>query len=126
MCHSHFSLSLLLVALFATGQFAAAQLRNSSANCIRRRSNSEIVFLAFYPCSADPSDGTESSKSELERLEECDLLSVAAINLAVERINDNRSILPDGSTLRVIPISEDNPHVQRTGMDAMITVSSHI
>ena len=125
MCHSYSSLSLLLVALFATGQFAAAQLRNSSANCIRRRSNSEIVFLAFYPCSADPSVGKEGFKSELERLEECDLLSVAAINLAVERINDNR-ILPDGSTLRVIPISEDNPHVQRTGMDAMITVSSHI
>ena len=90
---------LLIVTLCYTAAPCTALLLRKPAAC---RNATDIAFLAFYPpCSIEA-----HSSSELERLERCDLLTVAAIDLAVERINQSPSILPEGSTLRVIPIDD--------------------
>ena len=58
-----------------------------------------VTFLAFLPCLHEGSIVSESilsSSSGISRstlLEECDLLSRAAISLAVERVNSDQSIL---------------------------------
>ena len=63
------------------------------------RTKLNVTFLAFLPCLHEGSIVSESilsSSSGISRstvLEECDLLSRAAISLAVERVNSDQSIL---------------------------------
>ena len=103
--------------LSLSGPSAAAALLRRSTDC--RRNATEIVFLAFYP----PCAKEARSSSELERLEQCDLLTEAAIESAVERINQNpANILPEGATLRVLPIRFEDEKGANT-YDNMIMVS---
>ena len=97
---------------------AALLLRRPATDCRSPRNTTEIVFLALYP----PCSNEARSSSELVRLEQCDLLTETAIDLAVERINQNPNILPESATLRVIPVrfeDEDSANAD----DKMIMVS---
>ena len=108
------SFGLLLIAII--GPSIAVLLRKQPADC---QNVTDIAFLAFYPCSL----GVGDAASVLEELEQCDLLTPAAINLAVERVNQASGILPDGSTLRVIPVEHQHLHNTDGKIDKMITVS---
>ena len=97
---------------------AALLLRRRATDCRSPRNTTEIVFLALYP----PCSNGARSSSELVRLEQCDLLTEAAIDLAVERINRSPNILPEGATLRAMPLrfeDEDGANAD----DKIITVS---
>ena len=59
-----------------------------------------IPFLVFIPCLED--NGVTRPTSE--RLDDCDLLARAAVSLAVERVNQNKDILPN-SSVTVVPLS---------------------
>ena len=113
----------LFFVLSPSPRTAAALLRRSRPTACRGGNVTEIVFLALYPpCSEE----ARSSSSELERLEQCDVLAEAAIDLAVERINHDPSILPEGATLRVIPVrfeEEDDANV--LNMDDQMIMVSH-
>ena len=97
---------------------AALLLRRQTTDCRSPRNTTEIVFLALYP----PCSNEARSSSELVRLEQCDLMTEAAIDLAVERINQNPNILPEGATLRVIPVRFEDEDGANAG-DKIITVS---
>ena len=142
--HCLFLFCLMLVGSFcccfatdlSLGSAAAAltdsspQPRSGLSDCHRGNASGEIVLLVFYPCSAGSTSDSAvaTSKSERELLQECDLLTIAAINLAVEKINHrNSSILPKNCSLRVIPVIEDQ-HRREDDIDthAMISVSWHV
>ena len=61
-----------------------------------------VVFLGFVPCSL--SDGINGTR---DLLAECDLLVQAALELAVERINQSPDILTN-TTLHVLQISDSS------------------
>ena len=118
------------VLLLLTLCYVVASLSQSpltAAALLRRRTDSgrnatrEIVFLALYPpCSKE----AVSSSSELVRLEQCDVLVEAAIDLAVERINRNPNILPEGAMLRVIPVRFEEEG-DGANMDDKVIMVSH-
>ena len=58
----------------------------------------DIVFVGFFPCVRDDSNLTAP-----EKLNNCDLLVEAAAYLAVDRVNNDRTILSN-ITLRLLPI----------------------
>ena len=93
MSLSSFLVHCLLLQGLLCSSFDAAQMRKMPTDC---RNISDIAFLAFYPAC----DGYSA-----ENLEQCDLLSLAAIDLAVERMNLAAGILPRGSVLRTIPVT---------------------
>lgn len=89
-----------VVASLSQSPLTAAALLRRRTNC-GRNGTREIIFLALYPpCSQE----AISSSEDLVRLDQCDVLAEAAVDLAVERINRNPGILPEGATLRVIPV----------------------
>lgn len=115
-----FILCSIAVQVSLSGPRAAAALLRKTRMPDCRRNSTEIVLLALYP----PCTKEAHSSSELEKLEQCDLLTEVAIDLAVERINQNPSILPDGATLRVLPIRfEDGGYGVNTPDDKMVMVS---
>ena len=88
---------------------AAPQRHETARSCdyLRRRYNgdavncqnvSRIVFLGFFPCPRDV-DVPAS-----EKLRDCDLLAEVAAQLAVERANEDTTILPPGVELELYPI----------------------
>ena len=68
---------------------------------------SEIVFLSYFPCLRN-----NSKFVALDKLDECDLLAEAAAHLAVDRINQDPTILPN-ITLKLYPmyIPSDNTSI---------------
>ena len=58
----------------------------------------DIVFVGFFPCDRDDSNFTAP-----ENMNKCDLLVEAAAFLAVDRVNNDPSILSN-ITLRLLPI----------------------
>ena len=99
MSLSSFLVHCLLLQGLLCSSFDAAQMRKMPTDC---RNISDIAFLAFYPACA-ASDGGANYNAEI--LEQCDLLSIAAIDLAVERMNLAADILPRSSVLRTIPVT---------------------
>lgn len=81
----------------------AAQMMRSLAH--RCKNVSDVAFLVFYPCAQE-----DAASYGVERLEQCDLLSLAAIELAVERINANGDVLPEGCKLRTISVESKKQH----------------
>ena len=120
MLLSSFRVLLVIFYWLAKGQFGSTttQIRKIPSDC---RNVSEVVFLTFYPCFMEA-----SSRSELGLLEQCDLLTIAAITLASERVNGDASILPAGSTLRVLPIEDRQTKISDAVFDddRMILVRS--
>ena len=106
----------------AVGPFRghSAPMRELPTDC---RNISDIAFLSFYPCIREV-----GSVPDLDLLEQCDLLAIAAISLAVETVNRDTSILPPGSTLRVIPLEDQRGKSQESDLngDNMITVRPEV
>ena len=75
--------------------------RRYDAEEVNCQNVSEIVFISFFPCFRN--DSTDSEFSPLERLGECDLLAEAAAYLAVDRVNEDPTILPN-ITLQIRPV----------------------
>ena len=82
------------------------------------RNISDIAFLSFYPCIREV-----GSVPELDLLQQCDLLTIAAISLAVETVNEDASILPPGTNLRAIPVEDQRGKSHESGPgENLITV----
>lgn len=115
------SLGVLTVVSYclATGPFRghSSPMRELPTDC---RNISDIAYLSFYPCIREV-----GFVPERDLLEQCDLLTVAAISLAVETVNGDASILPPGSTLRVISI-EDQIQESNLKGDNMIAVRPEV
>ena len=79
--------------------------RRYNAESIECQNVTEITFVGVFPCIR------KDSKSESERLSECDLLAEAAANLAIERVNRDPDILPN-ITLKLSPLYVSNSKVR--------------
>ena len=51
-----------------------------------------VTFLTFLPCLQESSDNLAEGVSIFERLDSCDILTRAAVELAVERVNQNAKL----------------------------------
>lgn len=60
-----------------------------------------VTFLHFIPCWRE-NDGIH--RSALDRLDSCDLLARAAVDLAIERVNENREIFASSQHVRTLPL----------------------
>ena len=72
-----------------------------------------ITFLAFLPCFEHGDDRGDELDRASSILEECDLLTRAAVSLAVERVNQNEDTLTN-HTLSVASLSrvpDDNEQI---------------
>ena len=81
--------------------------RRFGADGIRCRNVTEIVFVAFLPgpCFSNDTDNS-TSRGETDGASgvgECDFLVEAAARLAVDRVNQDPTVLP-GITLRLHPV----------------------
>ena len=72
--------------------------RRYRADSVDCPSVTEIVLIGFFPCVRNDSNFTA-----LEKLSECDILAEAAAHLAVDRVNQDPTILPN-ITLRLHPV----------------------
>ena len=85
-----------------------------------------VTFLHFVPCWRDSDDGIHRSAA-LERLDSCDLLARAAVDLAIERVNENQKaeIFPGASRSDL-----STPHVRTVPLfpeiNATINVSPEL
>ena len=83
-----------------------------------------VTFLHFILCWRESDDGIHRSAA-LERLDSCDLLARAAVDLAIERVNENQKaeIFPGASRSDL-----STPHVRTVPLfpeiNATINVSS--
>lgn len=86
-----------------------------------------VTFLHFIPCWRDSDDGIHRSAA-LEKLDSCDLLARAAVDLAIERVNENQKaeIFPGSASRSDL----STPHVRTVPlfpeMNATINVSPEI
>lgn len=105
--HSFMLLCLLLAFIKQSCSETQMSAGNSSSSYPQRRYSarsvdcqnvSEIVFLSYFPCVRSNSDFVA-----LNKLDECDLLAEAAAHLAVDRINQDPTILPN-ITLKLYPM----------------------
>ena len=72
--------------------------RHYNAGYIDCRNITEIVFLSFFPCLRN-----DYGFDAPESIRECDLLAEAAAQLAVDRVNEDPTILPN-ITLQLYPV----------------------
>ena len=79
------------------GYVALLRERGVQREC---RDIANVTFLTFIPC---PQGFSDNGTSIHEWLDHCDLLTRAAVELAVERVNQNENVL-NNSLLRVTPL----------------------
>ena len=101
-----YSLWAFCVILYQTGTLAQGNTRDPEDSYPQKRyfaediyceNVTEIVFVGFFPCLRNANFVTS------EKLSQCDLLAEAAAYLAVERVNQDPTILTN-ITLRLHPI----------------------
>lgn len=79
------------------------QAKATTAACLQN-----VTFLHFIPCWRE-NERIHNRSAALERLVSCDLLARAAVDLAVERVNENREIFASSRSrdVRVVPLFPD-------------------
>ena len=77
------------------------QAKTTTAACLQN-----VTFLHFIPCWRE-NERIHNRSAALERLVSCDLLARAAVDLAVERVNENREIFASSRYVRVVPLFPD-------------------
>ena len=90
------SSSLFVLSLFLS--FIDGTIHHRVYNCTSQDVKHSLYFLGFFPCSPD-----------LNRdLNECDMLIMRAVELAVEKINQDPNIL-SCFKLKLLPVHVNNP-----------------
>ena len=70
----------------------------------------EIVFVGFFPCRRN-GRSEYSDFNASDKMDDCDLLAEAAAYLAVERVNEDPTILPN-ITLKLRPVYTTDDQVR--------------
>ena len=82
--------------------FYSLDQRGSTAQLMRDcqyAAKTNVTFLVFLPCNQEVNGPTASAAT----LEECDLLTRAAVDLAIEKVNQDQDVLTN-STLSMAPL----------------------
>ena len=103
-----FARSIALLGLLIIGP-VSSQAREGPAKtaCHRDTATNNVTFLAFLPCLHRTGVYLNDTRSILE---ECDLLTRAAVTLAIERWNDQDELTTGNITLNVASLSRVPGH----------------